>query len=112
MFYVFGFNTPTVETFVEISELQIKGRIGSLFVVDEIPLSEARLDGFTRVPSGPTKIIHIDAIAYKIKLAHPLKKLASLPPIENNDGVDDESNDDVDDESVGTLCAIPMWESR
>lgn len=110
MFYVFGFGSADVETFVEISELPVKDRIGSLYIIDEIPLSEARLAGFTRVPSGPTKIIHIDAVAYKIKLTHPLKKIASLPvPDENDEG--DETKV-ADDEGSGTLCAIPMWESR
>jgi len=105
-FYVFGIDD--FETFVEISELPIKDRLGSMYIVDRIPLNEARLNGFDRAPSGATKIIHIDSIAYKIKLAPALKPIHSAIDREGDEGDEDESEDDGAD----TLCAIPMWEAR
>jgi hypothetical protein len=88
MFYTFGFGSRNRQTFVELSVLPILNRLSPrLFVTDLIDRSEARLDGFDRVPSGETSIIFIDSIVYRIKLVphftDPLK-----------------------------MCAIRMWEAR
>jgi hypothetical protein len=88
MFYTFGFGSRVSQTFVELSNLPILNRLSPrLFVTDLIDRSEARLDGFTRVPSGETSIVFIDSIVHRIKLVphftDPLK-----------------------------MCAIRMWQAR
>jgi hypothetical protein len=88
MFYTFGFGSGKCQTFVELSTLSIVHRLSTrLFVTDLIDRSEARLDGFARVPSGDTSIIFIDSIVYRIKL---------VPHFTDAD----------------KMCAIRMWEAR
>jgi hypothetical protein len=68
MFYTFGHKTNDAQTFVEITPLPITDRIRDLFEIDAIARSEARLNGFARVPSGPTTMIHVDAVAFQVKV--------------------------------------------
>ena len=69
MFYTFNIQ-PSPLTFLEVSVLPIieRPRGTNFYVVDRIDRSEARLDGFCRVPSGETDIVFIDSVVKKIKL--------------------------------------------
>jgi hypothetical protein len=75
-------------TFVEIVDLPVLGRVGNLFVISRTDVVErSKLDKFNRDPSVSTTMIFIDSIVYNIKL---------VPHMDN------------DDESVG----IRMREAR
>jgi hypothetical protein len=89
MFYTFDVEQSTTLTFVELSILPIleKHTNTNLYIVPKICRSEARLDGFSRVPSGETSIIFIDSIVKKIKL---------VPHWTDED----------------RMCAIRMWDAR
>ena len=69
MIYTFNID-PIPLTFVEVSILDILDRPQgyNLYVVDRIDRSEARLNGFSRTPSGETAMVFIDSIVKKIKL--------------------------------------------
>ena len=120
MFYTFDLGTRNQQTYVEIAAIHRLGSIGSMYVVQEIPRNEARLDGFDRVPSGPTEMIHIDSICFKIKLAPRLEKIASKrmrsSSSDNCSSSSSSSNSSSSssDEGYGedTLMALRMWEAR
>ena len=68
MFYTFGIHSRKQCTYVEVTERPILEKIRSLYVIDAIDRNEARLDGFGRVPSGETSMIHISSIRCKLKI--------------------------------------------
>ena len=68
-------------SFAEISPILVLDKIRSLYVVEGLDRSEARMDGFSRAPSGPTLLIPVTSIDYKIKLVphfHDDTKLIAL----------------------------------
>ena len=67
LFYIFD-DPSGAQVFVEVTEIPTNGKIRALFVTDCIDRDSARLDGFSRVPSGNTIMIHVDSIVHKIKL--------------------------------------------
>ena len=79
--YTILHNDDRQVSFAEISPILVLDKIRSLYVVEGLDRSEARMDGFSRAPSGPTLLIPLTSIDYKIKLVphfHDDTKLIAL----------------------------------
>ena len=136
LFYTFGCGTYLSQTYVEISPVVIQKKIDDIFVLHSSDLCDARLDGFRRVPSKPTIMIHVDSISYKIKLVPHLRSIyqtstaTALTSIaDDDDDADGSGNGDIDQDDEfkengtgvdgigeadndGLMCGLRMWAAR
>jgi hypothetical protein len=68
MFYTFDRATANQATYVELTNHQDEGKVGSLRMIPSIHRDAVRAAGFDTESLVDTVIVHVDTIAHKLKL--------------------------------------------
>ena len=68
MFYTFDRATANQATYVELTNHQDEGKVGSLRMIPSIHRDAVRAAGFDTESLVDTVIVHVDTIAHKLKM--------------------------------------------